>query len=204
MDFNKQEESTDRKKNFGLSRVEFQELLILLEQGDETLTERIFKSHFEMCRTFLIKNFRVSSELAYDLSKDTLLKFRKNLLAGKIQYGNMAALFTIDARNTFLRFQERQQKNPTLELDEHFHQIADEDDVSPYDNDLLGQLKTALKSIGEDCFELINWHYYLDLPLRMIAERRVGRGDTKFINEDSVKTKIAECRKKLKKLLSKS
>lgn len=204
MNFTKQEGTVDASKNFGLSPSEFEDLLRRLEIGDETLIERIFKSHFERCRVFLVKNFDASPETAYDLAKDTLLKFRKNLLAGKIQYGNLAALFTIDARNTFLRWQERQSKNPTLELDERFHQIADEDDAPAYDNDLLAGLKIALRTVGEDCSELLNWHYYLDLPLRKIAENRVRRGDSKFINEDSVKTKIAECRKKLKKLLSKS
>lgn len=204
MDFKKQESTTDSKKNFGLSPEQFSALLERLEAGDESLVEVVFKSHFEICRTFLVKNFGASHELAYDLTKDTLLKFRKNLLAGKIAYGNLAALFTIDARNTFLRWQERQAKNPTLELDERFHQIADEEDAQPYDNDLLAGLKNALRSVGEDCSELLNWHYYLDLPLRTVAEKRLRRGDSKFINEDSVKTKLAECRKKLKKLLVKS
>ncbi|MFN4254160.1 MAG: RNA polymerase sigma factor [Saprospiraceae bacterium] len=188
-------------KNFGLLPAEFETLRQRLETGDEALVEVVFKKHFEVCRVFLVKNLGASPDTAYDIAKDTLLKFRRNLLLGKIQYGNMAALFTIDARNTFLRWQERQHKNPTLDLDERFHQIADEDDPEPYDADLLNGLKTALQQIGPDCSELLNWHYYLDLPLRTIAEKRVRRGDSKFINEDSVKTKIAECRKKLKKLI---
>lgn len=200
MDF-KAKQTQDSTKNFGLSQPQFDELCLRLESGDETLVEVIFKSHFDTCRLFLVKKMGASAETAYDVTKDTLLKFRKNLLAGKIRYGNLSALFTIDARNTYLRWKQRQQKHQTVEFEEHLFQIADESDPEPYDADLLNKLKTALKNMGEDCSELLNWHYFLELPLRTIAERRVGRGDLKFINEDSVKTKIAECRKKLKKLL---
>ncbi len=201
MNSKQQPPTQDSKKNFGLSQAQFEELCLRLETGDETLVEVVFKSHFETCRLFLVKKMGASPEVAYDLTKDTLLKFRKNLLAGKIRYGNLAALFTIDARNTFLRWQAGQHKNRTVEFDEQFYQIADEDEPEPYDADLLNKLKTALKNIGADCSELLNWYYFLELPLRTIAEKRVRRGDSKFINEDSVKTKIAECRKKLKKLL---
>lgn len=200
MNFKKQQ-SQSNEKNFGLPEARFEELCRQLEAGDERLIELIFNRHFEICRTFLVKKLGASPETAYDVAKDTLLKFRKNLLAGKIRYGNLAALFTIDARNTYLRWQSWQKKNPTVELDEKFHLLPDEDDAEPFDAELLDRLKSALNEVGGDCSELLNWHYYLEMPLRTIAEKRVRRGDTKFINEDSVKTKIAECRKKLKKLL---
>lgn len=194
--------ASDPAKNFGLSPEEFLRLCKNLENGDENLVEVIFKSHFEACRKFLSRKMGATSDVAYDLTKDTLLKFRKNLLAGKIRYGNLAALFTLDARNSFLKWQSKMGKNPSVPLDESFHNIADEpENEGPYDLELLNRLKNALKNLGTDCFELINWHYYLDLSQRLIAEKRIGRGDSKFINEDSVKTKLAECRKKIKNLL---
>lgn len=193
---------TDSKKNFGLSPDQFEHLVRRLEAGDEKIVELIFKSHFEVCRAFLVKSLGASYELAYDISKDTLLKFRTNLLLGKIQYGNLAALYTIDARNTFLRWQEKNKKNPVVGLDDSTLMLTEDPaEESAYDNELVEQLKSALNKIGGDCYELLNWHYYLEMSHRTISEKRVRRGDVKFINEDTVKTKIAECRKSLKKML---
>jgi hypothetical protein len=49
-------------KNFGLSPEQFSALLERLEAGDEALVEVVFKSHFEICRSFLVKNFGIKIE----------------------------------------------------------------------------------------------------------------------------------------------
>ncbi len=195
------DERNNTGQNFGLNAVEFEALLNKLQVGDESLFEIIFKTHFEKCRTFLIRKLSADSDVAYDISLETLIKFRKNLLLGKIKYGNMAALFTIDARNTYLRHNEKENKYEHVSVETHGLQILD-DDEPKLDMDLVNNLKRALTTIGNDCFELLNSHYYLGMPLRAIAEKRLQRGDEKFINEAAVKSKVAECRKKLKRLLS--
>ncbi len=195
--------TSDPSKNFGMSPDQFVALVQGLEAGDETIVELIFKRHFEVCRSYLVRKMGASHELAYDISKDTLLKFRANLLLGKIQYGNLAALFTIDARNTYLRRIERDKKYPVVGLDEPLLEragLAEEEDT--YDDALIDALKLALKKMNPDCYELLSWHYYLDMPYRAISEKRIRRGDTRFLSEDSVKTKMAECRKSLKKILT--
>lgn len=195
------DERNNTGQNFGLNADGFDALLKRLQVGDESLFEIIFKTHFEKCRTFLIRKLGADSDVAYDITLETLIKFRKNLMLGKIKYGNMAALFTIDARNSYLRHNEKETKYEHVSVDTQGLQILDEDEPK-LDMDLVNNLKRALTTIGNDCFELLNSHYYLGMPLRTIAEKRLKRGDEKFINEAAVKTKVAECRKKLKSLLS--
>lgn len=189
------------KKNFGLTSEAFEVHLQQLKTGDEKLFEVIFKSHFEMCRNFLIREMGADEDVAYDITLDTLMKFRRNLIADKIKYGNMAGLFTIDARNTYLRSIEKSKKNQYLPIESQEDELAEEDDDAETDAEKINALRHAIQKIGADCYELLNWHYYLKLPLKMIADNRSLRGDEKFINEASVKTKIAECRKKLKLLI---
>lgn len=189
------------KRNFGLTADKFQEQLEKLKQGDEALFETVYKEHFEMCRTFLIRKMGADRDIAYDITLETLIKFRKNLIADKIKYGNLAALFTIDARNNYLRWIQKETKNETASIENYADDIVEEDDTTELDMNLVDNLKKALRNIGNDCFELLNWHYYLKMPLRNIAENRLLRGEEKFINESSVKTKVAECRKKLRQLM---
>ena len=191
----------ESKKNFGLSEQAFAGYLDRLQHGDEALIQVIFKAHFEMCRRFLMKDLGAPYDDAYDITKETLLKFRKNLLAGKISYGNMAALFTIDARNNYFKHVERQKKLAPADLNEAVLNIPEVTDEGAFDEELVQKLKGALAQLCNDCRELLDWHYYLNMPQREIAEKRLRRGETKFIQEDAVKSKLAECRKKLKKLL---
>ncbi|MBK9319229.1 MAG: sigma-70 family RNA polymerase sigma factor [Bacteroidetes bacterium] len=142
------------------------------------------------------------NDVAYDITLETLMKFRKNLLIGKIQYGNMAALFTIDARNNYLRWREKETRYDEVSVESQEQVLTDETDDTSLNMERVQNLKRALLNIGKDCYELLNWHYYLKMTLRTIAESRFQRGDDKFVNEASVKTKVAECRKKLRTLLS--
>jgi DNA-directed RNA polymerase specialized sigma24 family protein len=190
------------KKNFGLTAEAFEVHLQLLKSGDEKLFEIIFKSHFNTCRSYLIREMNADEDVAYDIVLDTLVKFRRNLIADKIKYGNMAGLFTIDARNTYLRSLEKSKKREYLPVESQEDELAEQMDDGEIDLETINNLRNALQKIGNDCYELLNWHYYLKLPLKTIADNREARGDQKFINEASVKTKIAECRKKLKSLLS--
>ncbi len=192
----------DAKKNFGLSPDAFNEHLEKLRRGDEMLFEIIFKSHFEMCRSFLVRKMGAGNDVSYDITLETLMKFRKNLLIGKIQYGNMAALFTIDARNNYLRWREKETRYDEVSVESQEQVLTDETDDTSLNMERVQNLKRALLNIGKDCYELLNWHYYLKMTLRTIAESRFQRGDDKFVNEASVKTKVAECRKKLRTLLS--
>lgn len=195
------EARSNTSQNFGLSADEFETLLKKLQNGDEQLFEIIFKTHFEKCRTFLVRKLGAENDVAYDITLETLIKFRKNLMTDKIKYGNMTALFTIDARNNYLRWNERETKHTHVPIETPGLHIPD-DDEPQLDMELVGNLKNALSNVGPDCYELLNWHYYLGMPLRTIADKRLQRGDEKFINEPSVKTKISECRKKLRSLLS--
>ena len=131
----------DIKKNFGMTPEEFNLHLNNLKKGDEMLFEIVFKEHFERCRTFLIRKLDADSDVAYDITLETLIKFRKNLIADKIKYGNLAALFTIDARNNFLRLSQKESKYEHVSAESQEDTIPEEPALNNLDLDLVDKLK---------------------------------------------------------------
>jgi DNA-directed RNA polymerase specialized sigma24 family protein len=199
---NSNEEQNGRPdKNFGLNAEEFHIYLKKLLHGDETLFEIIFRSHFDVCRSYLVRKMGADPDVAYDITLDVLVRFRRNLLSGKIRYGNLSALFTIDARNAYLRWSDKAKKQEYLSTTDEDTAVDDSNNDAELEMEKVTNLKNALSKTGSDCYELLNWHYYLKMPMKKIAETRAERGDGKFINEDAVKTKISECRKKLRQLM---
>jgi len=98
------------KDNFGLTKSEFDTYVIKLGQGDESLFTKVFKSHFHDSVKYLRMKFGIEKETAYDTCMDTLIEFRKKILAGKIQYGNLRYLFTKMALNNYINDLKKSQK----------------------------------------------------------------------------------------------
>lgn len=99
--------------NFGLTKSEFESYVVKLTHGDESLFTKVFKSHFHDSVAYLRMKFKINNERAYDTCMDTLLEFRKKLLDGKIQYGNLRYLYTKMAVNNYIDGIRKKQKTTT-------------------------------------------------------------------------------------------
>lgn len=153
------------EKNFGLTEAEFQRLANSLAQGDQRLFERVFLAHYKDCLNYLVRKDGLAHEVAYDLTMDTLLRFRDLIVAGKIRYGNLRYLFTRMARQAHLRGKKKTD-HLTGMTDACLEFAEDEPELSPEEFDLLGR---AFKSLGEDCRGLLRSFYYLRRSLKDIA-----------------------------------
>ncbi|MEM9547475.1 MAG: hypothetical protein AAGA77_15960 [Bacteroidota bacterium] len=88
--------------NFGLTKTEFNVYVQRLSLGDESLFTKVFRTHFHDSVAYLRLKFKISQEKAYDVCMDTMLDFRRKLVEGKIQYGNLRYLFTRMALNNYI------------------------------------------------------------------------------------------------------
>lgn len=149
-------------QNFGLSKIEFENIVSQLKQGNESLFEKIFLSHFEECSSFLKKNFKAPCEIAYDITMDTLIEFRFKLLTDKITYGNLRYLFTKMAGQFYLKSIAKDNR-----IKEAIIPLSDE--VDEYEDKLIA-LKNAWKSLSNEDKKLLENYYYLDIPLNKMAE----------------------------------
>jgi len=101
------------KDNFGLTKSEFDAYVVKLTHGDESLFTKVFKTHFHDSVAYLRVKFKISNEKAYDACMDTLLEFRRKLLEGKIQYGNLRYLYTKMALNNYIDDIRKNEKTST-------------------------------------------------------------------------------------------
>ncbi len=149
-------------QNFGLTKIEFDAVVDKLKQGDESLFECIFLSHFEDCISFLIKHYKIGHEIAYDIAMDTLIAFRQKLMTDKISYGNLKYLYTKIAGQIYLKSLAKDNKIKSGITEA----IEIEDEIE----DKLTALKDAWTTMNADDRKLLENFYYLDIPLNKIAE----------------------------------
>ena len=155
-------------QNFGLKQTTFSDMLNALQQGDETLFEHVFVKHFSDCRNYLMRECDASAEDAYDITVETIISFRKRLIEGKIEYGNLQYYFTKMAKDNFLKLLER---NKRLPVGEFVLNEADREDEpsNEFDADQLLYLEKAWSKLNPDCQKLLRSHIYDGLQLKQVA-----------------------------------
>jgi RNA polymerase sigma factor (sigma-70 family) len=181
------------KQNFGLSYAGFRSLVERLKVGDEQLFERIFVEHFRDCRQYLVYEYKVEADDAYDMTVDTIIKFRELLINDKIDYGNLRYLFTKMAKDAYFKLSAHRKRLPQTELSEtSAHHIADSaDDAPAFDTEQLSALQNAWVKLGDECKKLLEKHVYEGLQLKQIAEI-LGESDA------NVRKRKERCMAKLK------
>ena len=152
------------KQNFGLNQQQFEELLSNLKKGDMELFKQIFISHFNSCKQYIQSKYKASDEDAHDVTMDTILEFRRRLLADKVQYGNLRFLFTQMASQRYLRLLKNNRKEI---LDQDFEEVIEE---QPYSEQELAILESAWSMLSESCKKLLRWNVYDGIKLNEIAK----------------------------------
>ncbi len=149
-------------QNFGLTSTQFDLLIEQVKNGNEDMFEKIFLSHFSDCRNYLINTYKADHEIAYDITMDTLLEFRKKILLNKITYGNLRYLFTKIASQLYIKYQNKESLLKNYITDEG-------EDTSKWHENIV-ELEKAWKLLEPAEKNLLEKHYYLDIPLNKIAE----------------------------------
>ncbi len=156
-------------QNFGLKAAEFADLKADLLRGNEKLFEHVFVKHFDDCRSYLIRNCSAKADDAYDITVETIIAFRKRLLENKVEYGNLRFYFTKMAKDSYLKWLEKNKRLPVTELVANEADHADETDGG-FDEDQLKVLDSAWSKMGADCKNLLKSHVYDGLQLKLIAQ----------------------------------
>lgn len=172
-------------KNFGLSQLEYDQLVSSLKQGKEELFEKIFLSHFDNCQQFLVTNHQVSYELAYDITMDTLIQFRQRILLGKTTYGNLRYLFTVMASQNLFKHYKKGKK---VDLSPFYIE-----EVPGKSEEVYDALSSAWNSLENDSKKVLEEFYYNKTPLIKIANK-LGITDT------TMRKKKQRCLEKLRTL----
>lgn len=183
----------NRQKNLGLSRAEFKNLCLLLKQGDETLIEKVYLSHFKQCMNYLIFKEDANPDEAHNCSMDALYEIRKDLLKDKIFYGNLAYYFTYRAKSKLYKWRVRKKESPLPlnGLDFEENEKTETELIKAELSDLLSQ---AMSKLCHDCTSIIKSFYYEDKSLKEIAEK-MGKSHA------AIRKQTTRCRDKLRNFL---
>ncbi|MEL6865860.1 MAG: hypothetical protein AAFP19_15650, partial [Bacteroidota bacterium] len=160
----------NRQKNLGLTRAEFKALRQQLKLGEETLIEQAYLSHFKQCLNFLVFRESAEQEVAYNCTMDALYEIRKDLLKGRIFYGNLAYYFTYRAKKKLYKYRI-QQKEPTLSLSGLDFEDEEKTEADLVQKELAALVSTAIQQLCRDCQLIIKSFYYDDQSLKEIAEK---------------------------------
>jgi RNA polymerase sigma factor (sigma-70 family) len=155
-------------QNFGLKAAEFVQLQAELLRGNEDLFERVFVKHFDDCRVYLIRNCSASADDAYDITVETIIAFRKRLIEYKVEYGNLRFYFTKMAKDSYLKWVEKNKKLPVSELVVNESDRAEEGE-NGFDEEQLTSLDSAWTKLGDECKKLLKSHIYDGVQLKDIA-----------------------------------
>lgn len=174
-------------KNFGITEIEFNSMIAQLKTHETVFFEKVFISHFNDCKNYLMNNYKAHENDAYDASMDTLLEFRERLVDGKIKYGNLRFLFTKMASQIYFR---KMKSFKSQEIQEKDIQVNETEEFDP--NELLTLKKSWLK-LGDNCKELLKNHYYGRQRLTDIAEE-------KGVSSSTVRKQKERCMNRLRLL----
>ena len=164
--------STNR--NFGLTEPQFDDLTERLRQGDETLFETFFLSHYKSCMNILIRKYQAPQEEAYDATMWAMLRMRQMLLEGTLIYGNLESYIIRMGVNHYLKRLERNREFPTEILPDN---ILDQEEWC--DTESLSILDRAWQKMGEKCQDLLKRFYYDKTELKQLT---VFLGDSSEAN----------------------
>jgi len=153
-------------QNFGLDATAFESLLGQLEQGDERLFEQVFVTQFRRCTRHLVFRYNAAEDDAKDVVMNTLLDFRKLLLARKINFGNLEAYFTRMVTTNYLKNQQSKVETHTGSLPE----AATELHPAAFTEEEYTAFARAWSGLCEKCKMVLQRYYYDDLPHAQIAQ----------------------------------
>ncbi len=152
-------------KNFGLNEQEFDELVEKLKSGDEQLFEKIFLSQFENTINYVMIKYKTSQESAYDVCMDGLIYLRKLLIGGKVEYGNLRALYNLISSQKYIKYIEKSRK---IQLTEKIPEVEIRQGENKEKN--LALLNKAWNKLGNECQKILKGFYYNNQRLYDLAE----------------------------------
>lgn len=174
-------------------------MLQAIRAGDETVVNRIYQENRERFLGWARHHYPLEEEILVDIYQDAVIILYQNVVEEKItelKSSLSTYLFGI-AKNLILKAL-RQNKRTPLQLDQipevsvapRFLQQTNRDHEQH-------KMQAALARLGKTCKQILEYFYYYEFSLEVIAER------LEYKNANTVKAQKHRCMKQLEEQLNK-
>lgn len=172
-------------------------MLKAIREGNEAVVDQLYSENRERFLSWAGRHYPLEEAALLDIYQDAVIILYQNVVEEKITELRSTLstyLFGI-AKNLILKAM-RQQKRTPLQLDQ-LPEVA----VAPKylaDNepsDLQQQIRSALNQLGKACRQILEFYYYYDFNLEVIAER------LNYKNANTVKAQKHRCMKQMEERL---
>lgn len=168
-------------------------LLNGLRGGDPKAYKQLYKDHYIMIKSFVLKNNGNDTD-AQDLFQESLISFIQNIRKKDFQLSSKISTYIYSiARNKWL-YKLRSIKD-TDSISETHHELVSENDLILEKQMLEGKhnlIAELIKTISEDCQKLLLGYYIKKQKLGLLA-------DTLGMTKSFVKVKKGRCISSLRK-----
>lgn len=172
----------------GYRRFSDSQLVEEIKSGNEDALLSMYKSHFSMVKSFILKNNGTEDEID-DVFQDSLIAVWRNVNRPDFSLTVKMSTYLMSIVKN-LWYKQLRKKTRFTVVDESSKEKISADDISTdhMDHQLIHQMVAEL---DETCKKLLSYFYFDGFENKVIAEK-MG-----FANTDTVKSKKYQCFKKL-------
>ena len=167
-----------------------EKILHLIEEGDESAIDVLYKKHFRMMAKLVMRNNGTEDD-AKDIFQDALIVFWQKVRSKELTLTSKISTYLYSiCQNLWRKELVRKSRESNEEVE-----IAHEVD---YDReDRINAMRECVNSMGDTCRKVLSLYYFDGVSMNDIAEI-LG-----FANSNTVKTKKYKCKQELDKIVKK-
>jgi len=167
-------------------------ILNLIEEGDESAIDVLYKKHFRMIVKMVMQNNGTEDE-AKDIFQDSLIVFWQKIRSGELNLTSKISTYLYGVcLNLWRKELTRKSKMSNEELD-----VFQDEEREDKSEEKFRAVKKCIESMNDTCREILTLYYFDNLSMSKIAEIM------SFANSDTVKTRKYKCKKELDRIVSK-
>lgn len=169
------------------------ELLLLLQNGDEKMLRQVYRQHYQMVVNLVINNGGSLQE-AKDVYQEVIIIFYEKVkeVDFELKCRIKTFLYSVARRLWLKQLQRKNRFTSNLSDTEEYEEVAWEEVGKKEDQ--YNAMHAALESIGEPCRSILKDFYMNNQSMEEITEK-FG-----YTNADNAKNQKYKCLKRLKKV----
>ncbi len=169
------------------------DVIAAIHQGNETIISRLYEEHRDAFFAWARKSFGLDDDTLVDIYQDAVIILYQNVMEEKITELKSSIRTYLFGIAKHLIFRElRSRKKSPVQLD-RVAEIAVAPKYLAYEEEDHQRqvVRQALSALGDTCRQLIEYFYYYNYSMEIIAQRM------RYKNSDTVKAKKHRCMKQL-------